>query len=84
MARNTFFLIGFSYDSYLRSHVDPIFPVILSKSCNCHILSAVNAPERNEKNIEKGDIKYIYNTWFVHAVAITFIDSLYQFILKVL
>ena len=33
----------------LRSHVDPIFPVILSKSCNCHILSAVNAPERNEK-----------------------------------
>ena len=62
MARNTFFLIGFSYDSYLRSHVDPIFPVILSKSCNCHILPAVNAPERNEKIIDKGYIKYIYNT----------------------
>ena len=60
LARNTFFVIDFSYDSYLRSHVDPIFPVILSKSCNCHILSAVN--ERNKKIIDKGDIKYIYNT----------------------
>ena len=62
LARNTFFVIDFSYDSYLRSHVDPIFPVILSKSCNCHIHSAVNAPERNDKNIDKGGIKYIYNT----------------------
>ena len=60
LARNTFFVIDFSYDSYLRSHVDPIFPVILSKSCNCHILSAVNAPERNEKKYwQRVNIIYI-------------------------
>ena len=73
-----------SYDCFLRSHVDSIFPVILSKCYNCNILSAVNAPEREKKKKDKGDIKYVYNTWSVHAVVINFIDSLYLFILKIL
>ena len=70
--------------AFLRSHVDSIFPVILSKCYNCNILLAVSAPERNKKNVDKGDIKYVYNTWSLHAVAINFIDSLYQFILQIL
>ena len=60
LARNLFFVIDVSCDCCLRSHVDSTFPIILSTSCNCHILSAVNAPERNKKkNVDKGDIKYI-------------------------
>ena len=61
LARNKFFVIQFSYDCCLRSHVDPIFSIILSKSCNCHILSAVNAPERNKtKCWQRGYKNYIY------------------------